>query len=103
MSRAARHLAFLMLACPPARSRLWAKERRRATMSRVLSDARRVLGEGHVAHVMAAVLDAPVSFDPRVPMLRRRPGGGRSPEDDLARLLAKSGRRVAPRDRALQQ
>jgi len=39
----------------------------------VLADARGVLGEGYVAHVMAAVLDAPVSADPRVPAFRGRP------------------------------
>lgn len=37
-----------------------------------LSDARRILGEGHVAHVMAAVVDAPARADPLVRMLQRR-------------------------------
>jgi len=37
----------------------------------ILADARRVLGEAHVAHVMAAVLDAPVGANPLVPTLRR--------------------------------
>jgi len=68
----------------------------------VLADARGVLGEGYVAHVMAAVLDAPVSADPRVPAFRGRSRGRRNPEDGLASLLEESGRRIAPPNRAFQ-
>ena len=68
----------------------------------VLADARSVLGEGHVAHVMTAVLNAPVGADPFVPAIRRRAKGRRNPEDGLARSLAKSSRRIALIDSALQ-
>jgi len=68
----------------------------------VLADARRVLGEGCVAHVMAAILDAPVPADPRVPLLWRKSRRRGDPEDDLATARPKSGRGIAPKDRALQ-
>ena len=68
----------------------------------VLADARRVLGEGCVAHVMAAVLDAPVPADPRVPLLWRKSRRRGDPEDGLATARPKSGRGIAPKDRALQ-
>ena len=68
----------------------------------VLSDAGSVLGEGRVADGVAAILDAPVCADPFVSALGRLVGSGRNPENDLGRLRAQSGCRVALADRALQ-
>src|SRR5271166_1575017 len=68
----------------------------------VLADAGSVLGEGGVAHVLTAVLDAPVTPDPLVPALRRLAGSRGNPEDGLVLLLAKSGLGIALADRALQ-
>ena len=64
----------------------------------ILSDARSVLGESNIAHIMAAVLDAPMASDPVVPSFRRRAQGRGNPKDDLGRLLAKARGGIAPAD-----
>src|SRR5271157_3169784 len=68
----------------------------------VLANAGSVLGKGGVAHVVAAVLDPPVTPDPFVPALGRLAGSRGNPEDGLVRLPAKSGLGIALADRALQ-
>ena len=68
----------------------------------VLADAGRILGEGGVAHVVTAILYAPMRANPLIPTLGRLVGGRRHPEDDLVRVIPKSRRRVALEDRALQ-
>ncbi len=68
----------------------------------VLSDAASVLGKGGVAHVVTAILNAPMRANPFVPALGRLAGSGRDPEGDLVCLGAKTRRRVALVDRALQ-
>jgi hypothetical protein len=70
-SRAARQRALRMLSHPRALIRLQAKERRRATISGLFADAGRVFGEGGVAHVVTAILDAPMRANPFVPPLGR--------------------------------
>ena len=69
---------------------------------RVLADARSVLGEGRVADVMAAVLDAPMPANPGVPLLRRKALRRGDPEGGLAARGPKSGRGVASMHDALQ-
>src|SRR5208283_429068 len=68
----------------------------------VLANAGGVLGKGGVAHVVTAILNAPMRANALVPALGRLVGSGRNPEDDLGRLGAKSRCRVALADRALQ-
>lgn len=51
---------------------------------------------------MATFFDAPVASDPFVPLLWFWAASGRNPEDGLAGLPAKTGRWIAPADRALQ-
>src|SRR5208337_2968119 len=65
-------------------------------------DAGSVLGKGGVAHVVAAILDAPMRANPFVPALGRLVGSGGNPEDGLVCLLAKSGLGIALADRSLQ-
>ena len=83
MSSPARHLAFLMFRRPGAKQIVGEGAQARGNVG-VLADARRVLGEGCVAHVMAAVLDAPVPADPCVPLLWRKARRRGDPEYGLA-------------------
>jgi len=69
----------------------------------VLSDAGGVFGEGDVAHVVAAILNAPMSAYPFVSAFGRDACCGRHPEDDLARLCAESGPGIALVDGALEK
>lgn len=68
----------------------------------VLANAGSVLGKGGVAHVVTAILNAPMRANPFVPALGRLVRSGGDPEDDLGRLRAKSRCWVALADRALQ-
>src|SRR5208282_3288942 len=66
------------------------------------SNAGGVFSEGDVAHVVAAVLDAPMAAYPFVPSFRRDARGGRHPEDNLGGLVAETGLGIALEDGALE-
>lgn len=68
----------------------------------VLANARGVLGEGGIAHLMAGVLDTQVAAYPFVPLIGRRAAKRRHPEDRFGRLVAKPILGVASAHRTLQ-
>jgi hypothetical protein len=101
MSSAARHLAFLMFSW----GRREADCRRRSVIARQCRGScgcatrpRRRLRPAH----NGCRSDAPVSADPRVPLLWRKVRRLGDPEDGLATEHPKSGRRIAPKRHALQ-
>ena len=61
-----------------------------------------VLGKGGVAHIVTAILNAPMRANRFVPALGRLVGSRGNPEDGLVCLLAKSGLGIALADRSLQ-